>query len=87
MTGLVMIYFGDCDNLPCKSGHNQLTNSKFTSPITKISKSSQWYGGQFRLIYARLARGNNLPSSFGVGSWKRLEGYPGDVPTMKTYGT
>ena len=58
--------------------HNQLTNSKFIRPITKISKSSQLYGGQFRLIYARLARGNNLPPSFRVhaGSWKRL-GYPG----------
>ena len=37
--------FGDylcvvCDSLHCASGHNQIINTKFTKPITKISKSS-----------------------------------------------
>ena len=37
--------FGDnlavgCANFPCVSGRNQFTNTKFTTPITKVSKST-----------------------------------------------
>ena len=39
----------DCANLPCKSGHNQLTKAKVTRPITRISKSRRELGERGRL--------------------------------------